>query len=114
MARFIVFKSSERHYRFRLIADNGEPVLRSEGYTSRESCMRGIESVRLNSQFHDNFVRRRSSNGQYYFFLRASNGEIIGDSELYTNSSSAEQGIQAVMREAINAPVEIVNVAGAR
>jgi uncharacterized protein len=114
MAKFIVFKSSESHYRFRLVADNGEPVIRSEGYTTRESCMEGIEAVRRFSQSTSSFMRRRSSNGQYYFFLRAANGEIIGDSELYTSSHNAERGIRAVMREAPAAPVEIVSMTASR
>lgn len=114
MGRFIVFKNSEHHYRFRLIADNGEPILKSEGYASRESCMNGIESVRRHSHMPESFTRRKSSNGQYYFYLRAINGQVIGDSELYTNSDSAESAIHAVIREAENAPVEIVNAAGSR
>jgi uncharacterized protein YegP (UPF0339 family) len=41
MAHFEVFKDSAGEFRYRLIADNGEPVCQSEGYTTQESAKRG-------------------------------------------------------------------------
>jgi uncharacterized protein len=38
-----------RKYRFRLKAANGEIIAVSEGYSSRESCMNGVESVKKNA-----------------------------------------------------------------
>lgn len=46
---------------------------------------------------------RRSSNDQFYFNLKAGNGEIILTSETYTTKSSAEKGIEAVRK---NAPMD--------
>lgn len=37
-------------------------------------------------------------NGQYYFRLKAENGEIIATSEGYTSKQSAQNGIAAVRR----------------
>ena len=36
-------------YRFRLKAANGEMIAISEGYTSKQGCVDGIESVRKNA-----------------------------------------------------------------
>jgi uncharacterized protein YegP (UPF0339 family) len=36
-------------FRFRLKAANGEIVAVSEGYTSKEACVKGIESVKKNA-----------------------------------------------------------------
>jgi len=36
-------------YRFRLKAANGEMIAVSEGYTSKQSCVDGIESVKKNA-----------------------------------------------------------------
>jgi len=44
--RFEVFKDSKGEYRFRLIAPNNEIIAVSEGYTTKDSCMEGIEAVR--------------------------------------------------------------------
>ena len=39
---------------------------------------------------------KKSSNGQYHFNLKASNGEIILSSEMYASKASAENGIASV------------------
>ncbi|TQI81673.1 hypothetical protein FHU10_3396 [Serratia fonticola] len=46
---------------------------------------------------------KKSSNGQYHFTLKASNGEIILSSEMYASKASAENGIASVQT---NAPHE--------
>lgn len=51
------------------------------------------------------FVIDRSRDDQYYFFLRARNGEKLVTSETYTTKQSAENGIQAVREVAPSAPV---------
>lgn len=47
-ARYEIFYSSNQYW-FRLIAANGEKILSSEGYTSKQSCKNGIESVKSNA-----------------------------------------------------------------
>ncbi|HGW9563389.1 TPA: YegP family protein [Escherichia coli] len=49
------------------------------------------------------FELDKSSNEQYKFVLKASNGEIILTSELYTTKSSAENGIISVQA---NSPLD--------
>ena len=39
---------------------------------------------------------KKAKNGQYYFNLKASNGEIILSSEMYASKASAENGITSV------------------
>lgn len=49
------------------------------------------------------FELRKSSNDQFYFSLKASNGEPILASETYKSKASAENGIQSVKT---NAPID--------
>jgi uncharacterized protein len=49
------------------------------------------------------FELKQSTNKQYFFHLKAGNGEIILSSELYTTKASAENGIQSVKT---NAPID--------
>jgi uncharacterized protein len=49
------------------------------------------------------FELSRSSNSQYYFVLKAGNGEIILTSEMYTTKSAAENGIASVQ---VNSPLD--------
>jgi uncharacterized protein YegP (UPF0339 family) len=46
-----------------------------------------------------------SSDGQYYFIFRASNGEIIVTSETYTTKAAAQNGIAALKRSVAEADV---------
>ena len=104
--KYTKYKDSANQYRFNLKAENGEKILHSEGYVTSTSCDNGIDSVRKNSLIDSRYDRRDSTNGQLYFVLKASNGEIIGTSETYTSASARENGIEAVKRVAPMAPVE--------
>jgi len=50
------------------------------------------------------FAIRKSSDGQYYFYLRAENMEIIATSEMYTTKAAAKVGIASVQKNAPIAP----------
>ncbi|MEQ8423199.1 MAG: YegP family protein, partial [Cyclobacteriaceae bacterium] len=93
-------------YRYRLRARNGEIILHGEGYTSKQSCLTGIDSVKRNSPHDERYERKTAVNGQYYFVLKASNGEPVGVSETYTTTSARENGVATVKRTAPTAPIE--------
>lgn len=92
-------------YRFRLKAGNGEPILASEGYTNKSGAESGIASVKANAPIDARYDRLVARNGQYYFNLKASNGQIIGTSEMYASTSGRDNGIDSVKR---NAPTALV------
>ena len=48
-ATFEIYKDNKGEFRFRLRAANGEVIAVSEGYASKESCIKGIDSVRINA-----------------------------------------------------------------
>jgi len=48
-SKFEIYKDAGGKYRFRLKAPNGEIIAGSEAYTSKESCLNGIESVQENA-----------------------------------------------------------------
>lgn len=47
--KFEIYLDKAGEFRFRLKASNGEIILSSEGYKSKDSCKNGIESVRKNA-----------------------------------------------------------------
>lgn len=85
----------------------------SEGYTTKQSCQNGIAAVKANAPYDSRYDRRRSTNAQYYFVLKSSNGEVVGTSEMYTTEYGRENGISAVKRDAPAAPVEDLTLVGA-
>tara|TARA_R110002012_G_scaffold18262_2_gene67361 strand:+ start:426 stop:773 length:348 start_codon:yes stop_codon:yes gene_type:complete len=103
--RFELFQGTNSQYYFRLKSANNEIILASEGYTTKANCHNGIQSVKSHSPYDSYYKRLNSANGQYYFTLTASNGQVIGVSETYTTTQARENGISAVKRDAPTAPV---------
>ena len=48
--KFEVYFDKAGKYRFRLVAMNGENIAASQGYTRKQACMNGIDSVRRNAE----------------------------------------------------------------
>ena len=105
MGKFVINKDKAGQFRFNLKAGNGEIILSSQGYIAKSSCENGIESVRTNSQANNMFERNTASDGSPYFNLKASNGLVIGTSEMYSGTTARETGIASVKT---NAPKSIV------
>ena len=104
--KFQIYTGNDDQFYFRLCAGNGEVILASEGYTSEAGCQNGIESVKKNAVSDERFQRKVSGDNQCYFILVATNGEPIGNSEMYSSEAACEDGIDAVKKVAPAAPVE--------
>ncbi len=106
-SRYKLYQSeNSKEYYFNLSAGNGEIILRSEGYKAKSSAENGIESVRKNSSNDSRFEGKESKNGKFYFNLKASNGQVIGTSEMYDTEAARDNGIQSVMENGPDSPVE--------
>ena len=105
MGKFVIKPGSGGQFYFSLKADNGQKILASEGYNSKSACTNGIDSVKNNAKDDSKYDKKESTNGKYYFNLKASNGQIIGTSEMYESSGSRDSGIDAVKSNAPGAAV---------
>ncbi|HAO06420.1 YegP family protein [Chryseobacterium gambrini] len=106
MGKFIISTRKNGEFQFNLKAANGQVILSSEGYSSKAGCQNGIESVRKNSQDDSKFERLTSKDDRFYFNLKATNGQIIGSSQMYESDNGMEKGIESVKNNAPNASVE--------
>lgn len=106
MGKFEIKKRTDGEYQFNLKASNGQIILTSEGYAAKSSCLKGVESVKKNAAEDKRYDRKMSTNGKWYFNLKASNGEVIGTSEMYESEKARENGISSVKK---NAPDALVN-----
>lgn len=106
MGSFLITKRANGEFQFVLKAGNGQVILASEGYNTKAACENGIESVRKNSQVDARFDRLESKNGKPYFNLKATNGQIIGNSEMYESEAARENGIESVKKNAPDAAVK--------
>jgi len=104
--KFTIFTGKNEQFYFRLTSGNGEPILASEGYTSKSSCKNGIDSVKKNALKDEQYKKKTATNGEFYFNLVAGNNEVIGKSETYKTEQGRDNGIKAVKSTAPDAPVE--------
>jgi uncharacterized protein YegP (UPF0339 family) len=103
--KFEVFTGkNDKHY-FKLKAGNGEVILASQGYAAAKDCANGIESVRRNAANVDRFEVLKAADDSSYFVLKATNGQVIGKSQMYKTESGCTNGIDSVQRHAADATV---------
>ena len=93
---FDVNKSKADDFYFVLKAGNGEAVLTSEMYKSKDSANLGIASVQANSAAEDRYERAKAADGRFHFNLKAANHQVIGSSQLYASEGSRDAGIKSV------------------
>jgi uncharacterized protein YegP (UPF0339 family) len=105
MGKFVVTLRKNGEFQFNLKATNGQVILTSEGYTTKAACLNGIESVRKNGPVEARFEVKVAKNGKPFFNLKASNGQVIGSSQMYASERTMKQGIASVMRNAPDSPV---------
>lgn len=106
MGTFLVTKRKNDEFQFVLKAGNGEVILSSEGYSSKANCQNGIESVKRNSQDDSKFEKKEAKDGRMFFNLKATNGQIIGSSQMYASASGRDNGIESVKKNAPEAEVK--------
>ena len=106
MPKFELKDTSDGQFMFNLKAPNSEIILTSERYTTKLNALTGIESVKVNAPLDARYQRKTSVADEPYFTLSASNGEVIGTSEMYSSKQAREDGIESVKT---NAPIATVD-----
>jgi hypothetical protein len=109
-ARFELAMSTNGRYHFNLKAGNGEIILSSQMYASKAGAENGIASVKANSADDSRYERRTAKSGEPYFVLKAANGDVIGQSEMYSSARSMESGIESVKRNSVAARTEDLTI----
>ena len=94
---FELYQSEKtQKFHFRLKAKNGEIIFTGQGYKDKASCENGIASVGKNAQDESKFEVKEASNGSKYFVLKAGNGQVIGQSQMYKSDSGLANGMASV------------------
>ena len=118
--KFVWHANASGKYHFNLVASNGQVIATSQLYSSKGSCLDGIESVRKVSASHiedqtvEDFEKKANPKyeiyvdkaGEFRFRLKAHNGENIAASEGYKAKASCVNGIESVKNHAPEAVVE--------
>ncbi|WP_411767451.1 YegP family protein [Winogradskyella sp. A3E31] len=109
MSKFELYRDASDQFRFRLKAANGQNILSSQAYTSKDGCKNGIESVKTNCSDDHCFEKLESKNGEPYFNLKSTNGQVIGTSQMYSSDSAMQTGIDSVKANAGSAEIEDIS-----
>jgi len=107
MSKFQIFRSTvSSQYYFRFMASNGEQILSSEAYVTKQGCVNGVASVKANAPYDSTYIRVDNPSN-FRFNMKASNNEIIArSSEGYTTTYNREHAISIVKRDAPSASVD--------
>lgn len=105
MSKFLLRTARNGEYYYILKAANGEPIGKSEGYTTKQSALNGIDSCRRNAPYSERYNRWQGRDNQYYWHLKAANGQVLLQSEGYTSAGGANVGIESCMK---NAPIAAI------
>ena len=97
-ARVDVSASTTGGYHFNMFAKNGEVVVASEHYTTEAAAYNGAFAVQTDGQDTAAYTVQRSSDGNFYFTVKAQNGQIVGTSQLYTTTATAQAAVVATSK----------------
>jgi uncharacterized protein YegP (UPF0339 family) len=98
--KFTISRGKNNKFYFNLKGPNGEIILASQGYAGRDGCRKGVASVRANAADRARFEAKASKRGQSYFVLKARNGQVIGQSQMYKTERSCSKGMDSVQKHA--------------
>lgn len=110
--KFEINATKNGKFGFSLKASNGQVILTGQTYADRRAAKNGVESVRRNCLEDKCFERKTASDGSPYFVLNSkANGQIVGQSEMYSSKASMENGIASVKKNAPDATLSDLSVA---
>lgn len=96
--RFETYKGDDGLHYFQLLAANGERLIRSDGYKSLSSAKGGITSTKTNGADAARFAVQETDQGEAYFTLVASNGQLLALSDTYATKEGAARAIDTAMK----------------
>lgn len=104
MYKFQIYKGTIGYY-FRFISANNQILLRSEAYTSKQHCKNGITVIKQYGHDLNQYIKKTSSNGKYYFNIKSHNNEIIVTSEFFESITARDYAISTISKSVSTAQI---------
>ncbi len=94
---FEIYQSEKtKKFHYRLKAANGQIILTGQAYKDKVGCVTGVKSVLTNGADENRYEIKESKDGRKYFVLKSTNGQVIGQSQMYKSESGLKNGIMSV------------------
>jgi len=107
MALFKIYTDHGGLYRFFLKTNSKDICFTSIGFSSKFICLQNIESFKQLSVNDRAYLRLICDNGSPYFkFIQLVSGEVIGQSEFFTNKKIMEEKIDGIKKAAFFAKTD--------
>ncbi len=87
------------------LSPDKNPIFSSDVYHNLASLHNSIESLKLNAKHDYRYDRRTTKAGQFYFTVKAANGEILVTSQFFNSADDVENTIKLVATNVENAEV---------
>ena len=95
-ARYILREDEDGQFRFSLTTHSGQVLLTSAVYRDKDSALRAIDSARRLAHNERNYQLLTAEDELSYFVIKNSRQQVIGQSDMYTNTESLRQAMMAV------------------
>lgn len=95
--KYELVKENARSYYIKLLANNGQVLLVSQNYASKQSALNGLEAIK-NAIEAQNFTIAKDKQDRYQFNLYTANNQLIVSGETYPVKQSCLSAIQSVLR----------------
>ncbi len=93
----------KKQYYFRVFNSNDDQVLKSEAYEAKAGRDNGIDSFKKNAPNPESYERLTSSNGKFYFNVKAANHQIVATSLMFDSEEKRESVIAEIIAYATSA-----------
>ena len=90
----VIKKYNENAYRFKVNTSAGNTILESIDFSNMEDIKKLVTELQESINERKIFERKTDHSGKFLFHLKNKEGQLIGNSQLYSSEAGMENGIK--------------------
>lgn len=95
--KYQLYKEDSKSFFVKLLASNGQVLLVSQRYASKQSASNGIESIKK-AIGNQNFTIEKDKQNRFQFNIYTANKQLLISGESYPQKANCQKAIQSVIR----------------
>lgn len=104
--KFELKKSANDKFYFTLTAANGEVVLTGLMHEDRAGALAAVEEAKARGAEDAGYERLVAKDDSPFFLLKAGDGRVLGQSQMYSSASARDEGVRSCLANAPGAAVD--------
>lgn len=104
--KFELKKSANNKFYFTLTAANGQVILAGEMHNDRAGALAAVDEARTRGAEDANYERLVAKDDSPYFLLKAADGRVLGQSQMYSSAAARDEGVKSCLTNAPGAAVD--------